>query len=121
MAAVRHELAELEKHFVVVNWDQPGSGSPIMQKKRKTYRTNLYSRWSRSDGVSEGTLRQEKIYLIGESWGSALGIFGSPVPESIMLLSELDRWWILQKPNEWITGRQWKLLKITVTPLLLKS
>ena len=26
MAAVRHELAELEKHFVEVNWDQPGSG-----------------------------------------------------------------------------------------------
>jgi len=26
MAAVRHELAELEKYFVVVNWDQPGSG-----------------------------------------------------------------------------------------------
>ena len=26
MAAVRHELAELENHFVVVNWDQPGSG-----------------------------------------------------------------------------------------------
>ena len=26
MAAVRHELAELEKHFVVVNWDQPGAG-----------------------------------------------------------------------------------------------
>ena len=26
MAAVRHDLGELEKHFVVVNWDQPGSG-----------------------------------------------------------------------------------------------
>ena len=26
MAAVRHELSELEKHFVVVVWDQPGSG-----------------------------------------------------------------------------------------------
>ena len=26
LAAARHELAELEKHFVVVGWDQPGAG-----------------------------------------------------------------------------------------------
>lgn len=26
MAAVRHDLSELEKYFVVANWDQPGSG-----------------------------------------------------------------------------------------------
>jgi len=35
MAAVRHELAELEKHFVVVNWDQPGSGKSYNAEKTK--------------------------------------------------------------------------------------
>jgi len=35
MAAVRHELAELEKHFVVVNWDQPGSGKSYYAEKIK--------------------------------------------------------------------------------------
>ncbi len=33
MAAVRHELAELEKYFVVVNWDQPGSGKSYYAEK----------------------------------------------------------------------------------------
>ena len=35
MAAVRYELAELEKNFVVVNWDQPGSGKSYNCMKRK--------------------------------------------------------------------------------------
>lgn len=35
MAAVRYELEELEKHFVVVNWDQPGSGKSYHCMNRK--------------------------------------------------------------------------------------
>ena len=35
MAAVRHELEELEKHFVVVNWDQPGSGKSYYAERTK--------------------------------------------------------------------------------------
>ena len=41
MAAVRHELAELEKHFVVVNWDQPGSGKSYHAERRKTSPSRL--------------------------------------------------------------------------------
>lgn len=76
MAAVRHELAELEKHFVVVNWDQPGSGKSYYAEKTSNITVDTYVQ----DGHAlteylKERFSQEKIYLIGESWGSALGIF----------------------------------------------
>ena len=76
MAAVRHELAELEKHFVVVNWDQPGSGKSYYAEKTQNITVDTYIQ----DGYAlteylKDRFSQEKIYLIGESWGSALGIF----------------------------------------------
>ncbi|NLG89867.1 MAG: alpha/beta hydrolase [Clostridiaceae bacterium] len=76
MAAVRHELAELEKHFVVVNWDQPGSGKSYHAEKTKniTAQTYIEDGHALTEYLKE-RFSQEKIYLIGESWGSALGIF----------------------------------------------
>ncbi|HHV72640.1 MAG TPA: alpha/beta hydrolase [Clostridia bacterium] len=76
MAAVRHELAELEKHFVVVNWDQPGSGKSYYAEKTKniTAQTYIQDGHALTEYLKE-RFSQEKIYLVGESWGSALGIF----------------------------------------------
>jgi pimeloyl-ACP methyl ester carboxylesterase len=76
MAAVRHELAELEKHFVVVNWDQPGSGKSYYAEKIKniTPETYIQDGHALTEYLKE-RFSQEKIYLVGESWGSALGIF----------------------------------------------
>lgn len=76
MAAVRHELAELEKHFVVVNWDQPGSGKSYYAEKIENITVNTYI----EDGIAlteylKQRFSREKIYLVGESWGSALGVF----------------------------------------------
>jgi len=76
LAAVRHELKELERHFVVVGWDQPGSGKSYDAQSIKDITVETYI----SDGraLTEYLIRrfgQEKIYLVGESWGSALGIF----------------------------------------------
>lgn len=76
MAAVRYELAALEEHFVVVNWDQPGSGKSFYAEKTKDITVETYVQ----DGLAlteylKGRFGQEKIYLVGESWGSALGIF----------------------------------------------
>lgn len=76
MGAVRHELADLEKHFVVVNWDQPGSGKSYYAEKTKKITCQTYI----EDGYAltqylKDRFFQEKIYLVGESWGSALGIF----------------------------------------------
>ena len=42
MASVRHELAELEKHFVVVNWDQPGSGKSYYAERIKKITVDTY-------------------------------------------------------------------------------
>jgi len=84
MAAVRHELAELEKHFVVVNWDQPGSGKSYYAEKTKniTAQTYIQDGHALTEYLKE-RFSQEKIYLVGESWGSALGIFLiSTYPES---------------------------------------
>lgn len=76
MAAVRYTFKELEKDFVVVNWDQPGS--------RKSYRSieqsELHVETYIEDGIAlseylQKRFHQDKIYLMKESWGSALGIF----------------------------------------------
>lgn len=76
MAAVRHELAELEKSFVVVNWDQPGSGKSYNAAKTQniTVQNYIQDGYALTEYLKE-RFTQEKIYLIGESWGSALGVF----------------------------------------------
>ncbi len=76
MAAVRYDLAALEEHFVVVNWDQAGSGKSYGAMKIRDITPDIYI----EDGVAltnyiREEFGQEKIYLVGESWGSALGIF----------------------------------------------
>lgn len=76
MAAVRHDLAELEEYFVVVNWDQAGSCKSYRATNVNSITVDTYI-----EDASELTkylceaFGQEKIYLVGESWGSALGIF----------------------------------------------
>ena len=76
MAAVRHDLSELEKHFVVVNWDQPGAGKSYsaINPMDITVDTYIEDGYELTKYLCE-TFNQEKIYIIGESWGSALGIF----------------------------------------------
>lgn len=68
-------LAGLEDHFVVVNWDQPGAG--------KSFNAIDHSQLTPDRYISDAHelvlhLRQrfgkDKIYLSGQSWGSALGI-----------------------------------------------
>ena len=76
MAATRYELAELEKYFVIVSWDQPGSGKSYNCMNRKDITVETYI----EDGIAlteylQKKFDKEQIYLMGESWGSALGIF----------------------------------------------
>ena len=75
LAAVRMELKELEKHFIVVNWEQPGSGKSFNAVNKKDLRVQDYI----DDGIEltkylNKRFNSDKIYLVGESWGSALGI-----------------------------------------------
>ena len=76
LVMTRRYLSELEQHFVVVNWDQPGTGKSYHAVDISTltpdrfvsdaYELTLYLR---------ERFGQEKIYLLGESWGSFLGIW----------------------------------------------
>jgi pimeloyl-ACP methyl ester carboxylesterase len=75
LAASRSQLKELEKHFVVVNWDQPGSGKSYHAVSRESLTPERYV----SDAFELTKylckrFNQEKLYVLGESWGSALGI-----------------------------------------------
>lgn len=76
MAATRYELSGLEEHFVVVSWDQPGSGKSYNAISKDKINVDTYVK----DGIALTNLLRkrfgtEKIYIMGESWGSALGIF----------------------------------------------
>ncbi|MCC6456369.1 MAG: alpha/beta hydrolase [Caldilineaceae bacterium] len=68
-------LAPLEEHFVVVNWDQPGTG--------KSYHAVPISTLTIERFVSDAheltlllreRFQEEKIYVFGLSWGTILGI-----------------------------------------------
>lgn len=71
----RFALGGLEKHFVVVNWEQPGAGKSFEAVNRSTLTPERYI----EDGHAlvtylKNRFGQQKIYVLGESWGSALGI-----------------------------------------------
>lgn len=71
----RFALGGLEDHFVVVNWEQPGSGKSFDAVDRSTMTVERYI----EDGHAlvlhlRERFHQDKVYLVGESWGSALGI-----------------------------------------------
>ncbi|MBW9146723.1 alpha/beta hydrolase [Clostridium sp. CM027] len=75
LAATREQLKKLEDNYVVVNWDQPGAGKSINAVPLKSITPERYI----SDGHELtqylcNRFKQEKVYVLGESWGSALGI-----------------------------------------------
>lgn len=76
LATARHALGGLEEHFVVVNWEQPGAGKSFDSVERSTLTPERYISDARELVLY---LRQrfgvEKVYVLGESWGSVLGIW----------------------------------------------
>lgn len=75
LTTARHELAGLEEHFVVVNWEQPGAGKSFHAVERSTLTPERYV----TDGLAlvrhlQARFGVDKIYVLGESWGSALGV-----------------------------------------------
>ena len=76
LATARHHLRGLEERFVVVVWEQPGAG--------KSYHAVPHAALTPERYVADGhelvqylrrRFGQEKVYLVGESWGSALGVW----------------------------------------------
>ena len=85
MTTARHALAELEDHFVVVQWDQPGAGKSFSALPQNELTPERYVQ----DGLALVELLKsrfdvDKVYVLGESWGSVLGIWmAQRQPESI--------------------------------------
>ena len=72
----RRALGALEDYFVVVNWEQPGAGKSFDAVDRSTLTPERYI----TDGITlvnylRERFNEEKVYLLGESWGSVLGVW----------------------------------------------
>ncbi len=75
LATARYALGGLEEHFVVVNWEQPGAGKSFDAVDRATLTPERYIEDAHALILHlRERFGQEKVYLLGESWGSALGI-----------------------------------------------
>lgn len=75
LVTARHGFADLEKDYVVVNWDQPGAAKSYGAITPRDITLDTYL----ADGAAITELlrtefNQDQIYLMGESWGSALGL-----------------------------------------------
>lgn len=68
-------LAPLEKHFVVVNWDQPGTGKSYgaVERSKLTPQRYVDDAYALTQ-LLRARFHQDKIYTLGSSWGSILGI-----------------------------------------------
>mgnify|MGYP000406148181 FL=1 len=75
LVTARRALTRLEDRFVVVNWEQPGAGKSFDAIDRSKLTPDRYITDAHELVLN---LRQrfgkEKVYVLGESWGSALGI-----------------------------------------------
>ncbi|HET9494693.1 MAG TPA: alpha/beta hydrolase [Chloroflexia bacterium] len=76
ISTVRYHLGALEERFVVVNWEQPGAGKSYHAVPHSDLTTERYI----SDGLAlvrylRERFGEDKVYLVGESWGSALGVW----------------------------------------------
>lgn len=77
---------ELEDHFLVVNWDQRGAGKsfsksiPSESMKIDTFVSDLKELVE----YLKKRFGKEKVYLLGESWGSLVGIkYAQKYPEDV--------------------------------------
>lgn len=67
---------KLEEHFIVVNWDQRGAGKSFSKKIPEESMTieQFVSDALELIQLLRERFEKEKIYLVGHSWGSALGL-----------------------------------------------
>jgi proline iminopeptidase len=75
LGAMRKHLPELERHFTVVTWDQPGTGKSygalddgVVTVDRLVADTLAVTDYLRQ------RFDVDSVYLVGQSWGSILGL-----------------------------------------------
>lgn len=76
LGAMRTHLPALEEHFTVVTWDQRGTGKSYPELD-PTDTLTLDSAVADTLAVTDylrGRFGQDRIYLLGQSWGSTLGV-----------------------------------------------
>lgn len=67
-------LKPLEDHFVVVNWDQPGTGKSYDAVPISTLTVHRFVEDARAlTDILRTRFHQDKIYVVGLSWGTILG------------------------------------------------
>lgn len=72
----RYFNGELEDHFIVVHWDQRGTGksNPRNFDEQTMTFNNFLSDAHELTQYLKNRLQKEKIFLLGHSWGTQLGI-----------------------------------------------
>jgi pimeloyl-ACP methyl ester carboxylesterase len=73
MALSRRYNAGLEKHFVVVNWDQRGAGKSFTGKAGGMTVDRFVEDALEVTAQLRARFRQEKIYLLGHGYGALIG------------------------------------------------
>ena len=73
--ATREHFDLIEEEYTIINWEQPGSGKSYGARDIDSITIDTYI----EDGHAlteylKDRFNQDKIYIIGESWGSYLGI-----------------------------------------------
>jgi proline iminopeptidase len=79
MPMFHHFNEPLEHHFVVVNWDQRGAGRSFSKKvtvDSMNLGTFLKDHFTLI-GILKKRFDEEKIFLLGHSWGSQLGLYAA--------------------------------------------
>jgi len=72
---IRRYQTELEKHFIVVNWDQRGAGksyNPDLDPESLTLEQLVQDTYELIQYLLN-RFHQKKIFLVGHSWGSVIG------------------------------------------------
>lgn len=76
ISIAKHYFSRLEENFLVVNWDQRGAGlsySRDIPKETMNVKSFVSDAKELIDYLRK-TYNKEKIFLVGHSWGSALGV-----------------------------------------------
>ena len=78
LGAMRRDVG-LEQDFVVVTWDQRGSGRsyPSIDPTSELTVEQMVDDAIAVTGYLRGRFGVDKVYLVGQSWGSALGVMAA--------------------------------------------